>query len=240
MMPHLMMLSLPNSGSTWLFKVMAPHLPCRSAMEFFNPARNEKYERELSKQFGAELVSCYRNIATEGGPHLDKVIAATWGVEAYGFTKEVFSPFKLDAFVRHFQCFVLLRKASETFPPTRPRVWSFYEHAWFALAETGFHVKAQTMRTRALEAHRIMTARLTADATRLRVPVLWWSELFEGDNAVAASLRRVIGEAATPAMIEDVIATRARQARPIPFSGLSFSEGGKPHPHRDHAPAAAE
>src|ERR1700759_2119445 len=104
MTSDLLMQTLPNSGSTWLANLLARHLPgCRYSEEFFNPLRNPKYESILSRRFGCELISCYRNIALDGDRCIDDDIRNTWGMEGFSFTKEVFSPFKLEAFTRHFR-----------------------------------------------------------------------------------------------------------------------------------------
>src|SRR5450759_2213135 len=146
MQKPLLMLSLPNSGSTWFAAVLARHLPdCRYyEKEFFNPICNLKHEAVLRRNFGSELVCCYRNIALPGDARIDDDIRNTWGVEDYTFTKECQSAFKLPAFVRHFKCFVMLRSREQTFPPGRVRVWSFYEHAWFALLNAGYDLHAET------------------------------------------------------------------------------------------------
>lgn len=197
-MKPLLMLTLPNSGSTWLAEMIAAELGLNYAMEFFNPVRNTKHQAVLSRQFGCERISCYRNIAIAGDEDglIDDDIIATWGAEHYNFTKEVFSPFKLAAFVRHFRCFVLLRSAALTFPPTRLRIWVFYECAWHALKERGHpgvSKQLQAMESRAIEAHAIMTARLRADAAWLDVPIIEYEALFADESALNATLARALG-----------------------------------------------
>jgi hypothetical protein len=190
----LMCLTLPNSGSTWFGELIAMHSSwSRYCPEFFNPLRNPRHYARLSQRFGCELVSCYKNIAL--GDHtelLDADIAATWDREEFNFTKEVFSPFKLPAFARRFKCFVLLRSEADTFPPHRLRVWSFYEHAWWALRQAGAPVYGLTVEERARCASRLMQERIEVDAQRLGVPVIHYRELFSGNaQAVVAA---AIGE----------------------------------------------
>lgn len=203
-MKPLMMLSLPNSGSTWLAGCIAETVPdCRYAEEFFHPMRNERHELVLRAVFGCELVSCYRNIVMPGG---EDVIRNAWIGAGFNFTKDVFSPFKLEAFLNAgFDCFVLLRAAEYSFPPTRLRVWSFYEHAWWALRDAGYPMNAFTMRGRAIEAHGIMQAALLQDARRLGVPVLWTGDLMTGDPG---PLLRGVVPIVTDATVERVMATR--------------------------------
>lgn len=195
MQPSLLMQTLPNSGSTWLADVIAKHTRWnRYCMEFFNPIRTPKHYATLSRNFGCELHACYRNVADPGDELIDHDIRTSWGVEDFNFTKEVFSPFKLEAFARHFRCFVLVRDAGDTFPPKRLRIWSFYEHAWFALREQGLvDGRATHFEERALQAHGVMQSAIVLDAQRLGVPIIRYRELFN-DEGLAARLEEAIGE----------------------------------------------
>lgn len=193
----LLMLSLPNSGSTWLADLIAKHSRWdRYCMEFFNPIRSPKHYNTLARNFGCELHACYKNIADPGDEMIDRDIRESWGTEEFNFTKEVFSPFKLEAFARHFRCFVLLRDLGDTFPPKRARIWSFYEHAWFALKEAGLLGNAYPawhFEDRAMQAHAIMQAAIVVDAERLGVPVIRYRDLFE-DEGLKPRLEAAIGE----------------------------------------------
>lgn len=203
----LLMLSLPNSGSMWLCDVLAHTMPLRHCpdYEFFHPLRNEKHELELVKHFGCELASCYGKIVDPGG---HDVIRSTWAQEDYNFTKEIFSPFKLQTFVEvGFRCFVFLRWEADSFPPSRLRVWSFYEHAWAALANRGWTLSAETARTRALEAHTVLRHQMLVDAKRLRVPVLWYHELMGERGAAEKALGRALG-GVTSQTVEHLLSTR--------------------------------
>ena len=211
-MKPLLMQSLPNSGSTWLAQVIADQLDLRYAMEFFNPARNQRYEELLATQFGTELISCYRNIATAGDSNIDNVIAETWGKSEFNFTKEVFSPFKTAVFAKHFKVFVLLRSAAETFPPYRPRIWAFYEHGWFALRAKGVPVYSTNMRDRAYEAHAIMAKQIRMDAALLDLPVIEYEELFQSDETMRLRLQAALGQV-PKALVETVKRTRAHAVR---------------------------
>jgi len=190
-----LMLSLPNSGSTWFADVISKHIPgCRYYdMEFFNPLRNERHEHTLTRQFGCELANCFRNIAEPGDEWIDGDIDRTWGTEDYNFTKEVFSPFKLPVFARHFRCFVLLRSPQDSFPPTRLRIWSFYEHAWIAMKESGHKLVSKGARERALEAHCVMSRAIEDDARNHGVPVIYYNQLFGNEDALRNNLERVFG-----------------------------------------------
>ena len=185
------MLSLPNSGSTWFGALVARHIGARYRMEYFNPVRNQKHEATLRRDFGCEMACCYRNIISPGDDKTHEDIRRTWFVDNdYDFTKEVFSPYKLKVYLEHFEVFVLLRHTVGVFPPSRGRVYSYYEHAWQALYERGGHVLLeQSMRNRAMEAHRIMARDLRKEATELGVPIVYYEDLF-GD-ATGESLSRV-------------------------------------------------
>lgn len=193
---HMLMQCLPNTGSTWLGGVIARNIPgCRYYQkEFFNPICNLKHEKALSKVFGSELVSCYENIAEGDGPLLDSCIEETWGSEDYSFTKECWSPFKTEAFTRHFRVFVLDRSREHTFPPSRVRVWSFYEHAWWALKKRGFSLGAESTKARAEEAFDVMRYSLLSDAARLGLPVISYERLWGGQAQVEAEISKALPE----------------------------------------------
>jgi len=205
----LMMVSLPNCGSNWLAETIARHLPgCRYYREFFNPILNLKHEAVLRRNFGSELVSCYRNIASRGDEHIDDDIRATWGSEDYNFTKENQSAFKLPVFVRHFRCFVLLREEESVFPPSRARVWSFYEHAWHSLELQGYTLSAESTVDRAKEAHRRLVQRLVNDAHVCGVPIIWHHELMAGAVDTIRYLMAMALGVDLPALAAEIVATR--------------------------------
>ena len=183
-----MILSLPNSGSSWFARELAAGMKLNYYMEFFNPLRNQKYESILVKNFGCELLSCYRNIVSPGDARIHDDIRKTFGREPYQMTKEVFSPYKLPVFVEHFRVIVLHRSAAETFPPRRARIWSFYEHIWHALEETGPRLRAKHVHDRALEAFEVVSAQLLSDARRYNVPIISYEDLSRDAYASPALL----------------------------------------------------
>jgi hypothetical protein len=210
----LLMLTMPNSGSTWFAKLLAERLPgCRYYdKEFFNPICNLKHELKLRRNFGSELVDCYKNIASPGDLYIDHDIGSTWGTENYNFTKECQSGFKLEAFLRHFRVFVFLRPEAESFPPNRARVWSFYEHAWYSLQYHGYSLKAETTVDRALEAYRIIYAHIVSDAKRRRVPIIFYSDLFDQREILRERLAQALGYESDD-LVDAAIATRVRSDR---------------------------
>lgn len=191
----LLMLSMPNSGSTWFALLLAEFLPGHRYYdkEFFNPVCNMKHERVLRRNFGSELASCYRNICSPGDARIGADIEATWGKENYTFTKECMSPFKLDAFLPYFGVFLFLRTAANTFPPKRVRVWSFYEHMWHSLRDHDWPVTATALDARCWEAHHIIQCVMIDTAVARGVPVLWWEDLFGPANTMAPVLAQTVG-----------------------------------------------
>lgn len=188
------MLSLPNAGSSWLAELIAAHTRwSRYCMEYFNPLRNSRHYGQLALHFGCELIDCYRHIATRGEASIHTAIERTWWSDDYNFTKEVFSPLKLEAFAQHFHCFVLTRELTDTFPPKRARVWSFYEHAWHALASAGVELIGHHFEDRAIVAHTYLQGEMQRDAARLGVPVIRYRELFD-DAGLEARVQAAIGE----------------------------------------------
>lgn len=190
----LLMISLPNCGSTWLADLIAAHTPySRYFQEYFNPIRQPAHYELLRTQFGCELVDCYRQIAYPGDKFTAEIVRKTWGRSGFNFTKEVFCAFKLERLAPHFsQTFVLLRDEADSFPPRRARAWGFYEHCYYAIAERQAVTPAATFEGRARIAYRIMRERLERDAGRLGVQVVQYRDLFD-DVAGPPALARAIG-----------------------------------------------
>lgn len=182
-MKPLIVLSLPNSGTTWFCGLLAKHSGLKYSDEYFNPVLNHLREVELRKVFGSELACCYRNIATGSSSEVESIISATWPRDGYELTKDNYSPFKLESFQRFFRCVILLRHTAGVFPPSRIRVWSFYEHAWQALKDAGHDLHEVSLRARAMEAHVIMARQMRADSARLGIPVVYYEDLFDGQRA---------------------------------------------------------
>ena len=65
-MQQTVLLSLPNSGSTWFANLISNHSNHNYYdIEFFNPLQNTKYRTQLQVGFGCELIGCYRNIVQD-------------------------------------------------------------------------------------------------------------------------------------------------------------------------------
>lgn len=182
--------SLPNSGTTWFCGLLAKHTPSKYADEYFNPGLNHEHEVILRERFGTEFACCYRNIALPADERCDEIIRETWAKSDFTLTKENYSPLKLDLFTRHFtSVIVLLRHTAGVFPPSRSRVWSFYEHAWQAFADAGFPMREVTLRARCMEVHTLMARTLKRDAQRLNVPIVYYEDMRDPELARAQLMR---------------------------------------------------
>ncbi len=118
---------------------------------------------------------------------MSDAISETWDRDGYTFTKEVFSPYKLRQFAERFNCAVLVSESRLVFPPTRLRVYSFYEHAYVSLTEERrVHFPllppCPSVADYAIAAHDKMAADLVDEADRLGVPVLRYRDLLTGSH----------------------------------------------------------
>lgn len=220
------LISIPNSGSSWLGDVIGRHLlRGKYYREYFNPALcPRRHEDVLGAHFGTELVGYYRNIARGPQPGFDEAVRGTWfEQEQFTFTKHVFDPFKLEGFARHFAPFVLLRREEDSLPPKRGRVFGFYEHCWHSLRDAGFPVTAVGLVQRAHEAHRVMLTRLRSDAEALHIPILEYRDIFVGDEREQTEIfEPLIRGIANPVEVaKDIVATRRWSERPVWQEGAS-------------------
>lgn len=113
-----------------------------------------------------------------------------------------------------------LRPEAASFPPTRARVWSFYEHAWYSLQHHGYALDAETTVGRAREAHRVIYSHLLADATRRGVPIIYYDDLFDVKTILRERLAEAIG-CEDDAVLNAVVATRMRTDRALPEKVLA-------------------
>lgn len=190
------LISLPSSGSTWFAKCMIKafglQAPNDDNYEFFQPLRSLSYGAELSRCFGLETVSQFKNIATPcNGIDLEifeEVYQTTWEKEPYNFCKEVWSFAKLPLFNQHFRCVCLTRSAEETFPPNRLRVYGWYDAIWNAYRIYGKVPFAQCYdyKQKAIEAHNWATQNMLSDAATLDIPVIRYSVIAGGNAAEIA------------------------------------------------------
>lgn len=207
----LCLMSIPNSGSTWLAELISQHTHFdRYAMEFFNPLRNMQHLTRL-QAFGCELIESFTQIARPiDTVSFHSLIRDLWRPAGFNFTKEVFSPFKLPAFAEYFDCFVLLRSFADSFPPSRLRMWSFYEHAWHALRviHGAYEYDEHNLLDRCVRAHHEMSDQLIRDASERRIPIVRYDQLFD-DRALPGVMARALHmREAPPALIDAIRATR--------------------------------
>ena len=207
------LLTMSSSGGKWLASTVARHTPgCRYYdKEYFNPWCNPAREVRLRRNFGCEQASCYRNIALPGDKQLNEDIDATWGVDGFNFTKEVFSAFKIETLRERFHIVGLVRRTGDVFPPRRSNVWNCYEHTWQAMRDAGYWVHEFTGRARAVEAHVLIRNKIIEDGERYGFPVIHFDFLQE---APANKLHDALGGAfgyVTQNMVEELMATRFRE-----------------------------
>jgi hypothetical protein len=187
-----MILSLPNSGTDWLCAILAKHgRELRYfEKEFFNPICNQHYAPILETAFGCELASSYRNIAWRGRDPkvaaMEDVYQATWAGEAFNFDKENFSAMKVEFFARHFRLAFLYRSAANVFPPSRLRVWAWYDAIYQALVDVGgilpANLGARTLAERAQVAHAACWTEMRYQAEILGVPIIDYEVLCTEDK----------------------------------------------------------
>lgn len=185
-------ISLPSSGSTWFAKqlIEATGLtpPPDDNYEFFQPLRTQRHELELSKCFGLEIPSLYRNVAipSDDQPKIHEVYNATWGQENFSICKEVWSFAKVAFFNQYFRTVCLTRSPDETFPPNRLRVYGWYDAIYRAYVDLRGQMTEPTglrhIEGRARIGHAFATVAMLGDAQVLKVPVIQYSVLMNGNR----------------------------------------------------------
>ena len=221
-----MILSLPNHGSDWLCEILAKHghgdVLRYYHKEFFNPICNPKHATVLEDAFGCELASCYHNIGVrscEQEAEIASVYRLTWMAEHYNFDKENFSAMKVPFFARHFQLAFLYRAVDNVFPPSRLRVWAFYDAIYMGLLSTGVvqDNEQRDLKERARVAHAACWGEMRHQAEKLDAPILDYERLCTAGSVdeVAEHLGRGwIGEAVdVPAAAAEVFASARYRAK---------------------------
>lgn len=216
------LLSLPNTGTDWFADLLLRQNPAlRYYREFFNPICNPKYENELNKAFGCEMVENYRLLARPYCPCED-VYWCTWAREEYNFTKENYSAFKLDWFSLRFDVFVLYRPAELTFPGERLQVKTWYDAMYGSLVKNKWGLErdvrslvdfacqqADTVNKRQVAAFVIYYFKLLKDAQRYGVPVLDYNQLMlASTEELSRVLRGLPGVRDVEQLAQEVSATR--------------------------------
>ncbi len=213
-MEQLMLLSLPSSGSDWLCRLIAEHCSTLSYFdkEWFNPICNLEHELALGRGFGCEMPSYAGNITRKFSDSLlERVYEDTWVEHASGrfnFDKEVYSFARVIFFAQRFRTAVLYRAAEDTFPPTRLRVWSWYDAIWKSLFPNDMSPSMPADR-RALSAHAIAGSMMLRDARKAKVPVICYRDLMLGNAPVVRDLLSPwLHDHLTKELVESIIETR--------------------------------
>lgn len=188
-----MCLSLPNSGSDWFAELVAQCTPGARyyRKEFFNPVTNWEHLGTLAEVFGCELPSTAGNLYRQMNHMVDdedialmlSVIDSTWGQQdRWNCNKEVWSFANAAVFQQRFQLWGLSRSAATLFPPSRARVWAWYDAIACAAAIEATPFREFEQRCRM--AHGIATGMLQENANRIGFPILDYDRLITGDAFV--------------------------------------------------------
>ena len=196
-----MMLSLPNSGTDWLCRILAKHGRGDGLRyydkEFFNPICNLKHATVLEGPFGCELASCFENIGVRSeyqARDLEAAYRATWEIEGYNFDKENFSALKVPFFAQHFDIVFLYRPADNVFPPSRLRVWAWYDAIYTAMVAKGVIEADQLdLQGRALAAHKACWDIMRDAAKRFGAPILDYETLCKASTESAVAYHLNVG-----------------------------------------------
>jgi len=223
---QLLMLTQPSSGSSWLCDCMAKALnggPEGYYREFFNPALCPRdLEPIFSSYFASELVPTHENVLRFAGGKDGEAIraclrlASRWGV---AFTKVTMQPFLAKTFAEEFDVFVLLRREEETFPPSRGRVYSFYNQIYQAynkayVSDDPWSVSLSLDR-RCRDAHQWMRRSLLEQAEELSLPVLHYETMMGQANSVRHVLQQepFLSHLDVETAVSEILKTRSAQPR---------------------------
>lgn len=221
-----MIIGLPSCGSDWLCPLLARHSGGRLRYfekEYFNPITNWKHTGVLESVFGCEMVSCYRNItAPSWDSNAQRVYEQTWCKDDYNFDKELMSPFRVEHWAQRFAVALLHRSRENTFPPSRARVWSWYDAIYHSLLahghETCRDAKPPTLAERTRRAHDVCWRHLKEVAGRLDLPILDYDHLCQDpEPAIVDQLGRVqwiVALVDIEAAAREIIATRRYPHKP--------------------------
>ena len=214
-----MILSLPNSGTDWLCPILATHGHLRYyEKEYFNPICNLEHGELLSQAFGCEMVSSHRNIGERPNADEETIYRYTWALQNdWNFDKENFSAFKVPFFNEHFRLVFLHRAFDSIFPPSRLRVWSWYDAIWNGLVERDRLADLPLpLALRVAEAHRECWKEMRAQADVIGAPVLDYDLLCTADyEAVREHLDRGwIGDVVdVSAAAQEILTTRRHRIK---------------------------
>jgi hypothetical protein len=216
------LLGLPNTGTDWFVDLLLRQNPdLRYYREFFNPICNEKYEDQVGRAFGCETVGTYEKIADPRCP-CEEVYEQTWAREAYNFTKENYSAFKVDMFRKKFACVVLHRRAELTLPGSRMQVKTWYDAMYWSLVRNRARLEADvrslvqwagsaadTVNKRQVAAFAIYSYQLLKEAKRYALKVLHYDTLLQySPEELVPHLRDVPGVVDPERLAQDISQTR--------------------------------
>jgi hypothetical protein len=200
---QLILLSTPNSGSDWFSNILAEKEEKKYFREFFNPITNEKYTDLLANSFGCELVSTYKNIASQNLADCETTYNNTWKKENFNFTKENYSVFKIPFFVKKFNCIALTRRIENSFPPNRKNeVFCWYESIYCSMIKNidtlpkktklqiENSIKNNSIVHKILMCFQIYQESLIDYCTEYKIPIVRWEILMKEKKDILIELEK--------------------------------------------------
>jgi len=162
---------------------------------------------------------CFQNIGITAHQQmngLERVYQKTWLTEEYNFDKENFSALKVDFFVRHFHVAFVYRSFENVLPPSRLRVWAWYDAIYTAIyGKTDLTPRA--LAERAKMAWQFCWDEMQYKATQYDLPVIDYDLL-----CTAPSEQKVIDHLArgwiganvdVPAAVAEIMRTRRYETK---------------------------
>lgn len=207
-----------NSGSDWLSPILARRVASGPQKywqkEFFNPITNNRFAEELSPVFPSESAIGYENFGVRLTDDLiqrvlNPIYRKTWAQLDYTFNKEAYTPNFTRWYASKFNVVGLVRTTEDLFPPTKARTWATYETMWLGLRKNGwvlFH--SESMKSRAMEAHRVMREFLMQELADIGAPVLHYETMVSGSESEVTDEARRIGWLDVEGFVQDVMESR--------------------------------
>ena len=102
---------------------------------------------------------------------------------------------KVRFFAEHFELAFLFRPADNVFPPSRLRVWAWYDAIYTALVAQGVIEEREhlDLQERALAAHAACWSEMRAAAADLGAPILDYETLCKASSASAVAYHLNVG-----------------------------------------------
>ncbi len=206
----LLMLSLPSSGTKWVANQIAMlDRISYYGREFFNPIVNAEEFVWMKEHFGCELPMCMWNMVRPLPRSIVKYSAERFAEFGFNFAKENFHFFHAEQLKEEFDIFFYKRSAENTFPPTRLRVYAWYD-AMATVVDTHLDtdITKSSLYERAVETHSVWWLYGERIAKKNGFPIIYFEELMSNHSVVVNALRKVFSAEDSERIAEFVVATR--------------------------------